>query len=288
MIDSDAHYMLPWSPDPASSGKAQQKLWKDDDGPSFGELLDIINPLQHIPIVSSLYRAITGDEISLGSRLTGGALFGGPLGFVLTGLTAAAEDATGGRIDQHLAALFESDTGAEPGNDAQVLAAIPTIERTRTNIPFSAALTAAVPVPAVPLPAAPAPPQAALRGPPVNPHAEQTTQGFPAMDGNDRRPIQAKLQAQRAQAELLLTRIATQRPEGSDGKPAETRESAARRGAHPFMPPADAGPDWYLRAMERAFRKYRAANRDDGRPPTTTPTAANLEKRAIAVPQPAL
>src|SRR3546814_15608721 len=30
-------------------------------GFSFGDFLDIINPIQHIPIVPTIYRAITGD-----------------------------------------------------------------------------------------------------------------------------------------------------------------------------------------------------------------------------------
>src|SRR3546814_6236130 len=44
---------------------------------TFGDFLDIINPLQHIPLVSTLYRAITGDEISPHARILGATLFGG-------------------------------------------------------------------------------------------------------------------------------------------------------------------------------------------------------------------
>ncbi|MGB6086494.1 MAG: hypothetical protein WBF74_07845, partial [Parvibaculum sp.] len=29
----------------------------------FSDFLDVINPLQHIPIVSSIYRELTGDEL---------------------------------------------------------------------------------------------------------------------------------------------------------------------------------------------------------------------------------
>lgn len=48
---------------------------------SFGDILDIANPLQHIPIVSNIYRALTGDAISTPARIIGGTLFGGPIGF---------------------------------------------------------------------------------------------------------------------------------------------------------------------------------------------------------------
>ncbi|KZK83337.1 hypothetical protein PsAD13_02734 [Pseudovibrio sp. Ad13] len=56
---------------------------------SLGELLDIINPLQHIPGVNTLYREITGDEASVRSRVAGSSLYGmiaGPLG--MAGLVA--------------------------------------------------------------------------------------------------------------------------------------------------------------------------------------------------------
>ena len=51
-----------------------------EDGFSFGDILDIINPLQHIPIVSSIYRKISGDIIAPAMQIAGDALFGGPIG----------------------------------------------------------------------------------------------------------------------------------------------------------------------------------------------------------------
>lgn len=52
------------------------------EGPSFWDFLDVINPLQHIPLVNSLYRNLTGDQITPMARTIGGAVFGGPLGLV--------------------------------------------------------------------------------------------------------------------------------------------------------------------------------------------------------------
>lgn len=46
----------------------------------FFDLLDMVNPLQHIPLVGNLYREMTGDSIKPISTIIGGALFGGPLG----------------------------------------------------------------------------------------------------------------------------------------------------------------------------------------------------------------
>ena len=52
------------------------------DGLSFRDALDAINPLNHIPIVSDLFENLTGHEASTGSKLIGGTLLGGPIGFV--------------------------------------------------------------------------------------------------------------------------------------------------------------------------------------------------------------
>ncbi|MHA7772914.1 hypothetical protein [Roseibium sp. M-1] len=47
---------------------------------SFGDFIDVINPLQHIPGVAELYRAVTNDRISDEARKTGNALYGFALG----------------------------------------------------------------------------------------------------------------------------------------------------------------------------------------------------------------
>lgn len=51
-------------------------------GFGFGDLIDIINPLQHIPIIGHIYRALTGDALNAGGRILGGLLYGGPMGFM--------------------------------------------------------------------------------------------------------------------------------------------------------------------------------------------------------------
>ncbi|MGE3769811.1 MAG: hypothetical protein AB7G06_02540 [Bdellovibrionales bacterium] len=51
---------------------------------SFEDIIDIINPLQHIPVISSIYRAVTGDEASVGAQVAGGALYGGPIGMLFS------------------------------------------------------------------------------------------------------------------------------------------------------------------------------------------------------------
>ena len=86
---------------------------------AFADILDLFNPLQHIPIVSSIYRAITGDEISGPAKVMGGALFGGPLGFVAGMVDAISSQAAGGDLgEMTFAAMF----GGEDQGQATALA----------------------------------------------------------------------------------------------------------------------------------------------------------------------
>ncbi len=80
-----------------------------DDGMTFADLLDVLNPLQHIPVIGDIYRAATGDEISMGARLAGGTLYGGSLGFLSALANSVVEDATGKDIGGNVLALFSGD-----------------------------------------------------------------------------------------------------------------------------------------------------------------------------------
>lgn len=99
------------------------ELWQDKgEGFSFGDFLDIINPLQHIPVVSTIYRMVTEDEIGPGARVVGGALFGGPLGVLGAGVAAVFEETSGASVEQHLSALWENITG-DDAPSAQIASA---------------------------------------------------------------------------------------------------------------------------------------------------------------------
>ena len=95
-----------------------------DDGFDLGDVIDIVNPLQHIPIVSTIYRAITGDEISTGARLAGGTLFGGPIGLAGAVANAAVDSATGRDIGGNALAMLGigGEGGAVDGAEAVALA----------------------------------------------------------------------------------------------------------------------------------------------------------------------
>ncbi len=76
------------------------------EGLNFKSILDSINPLQQLPIISTAYREMTGDTISTGSRLIGGALLGGPVGFVAALVNEIVNSSTGKDIGQNLLAAI--------------------------------------------------------------------------------------------------------------------------------------------------------------------------------------
>jgi hypothetical protein len=86
----------------------------DREGMGFEDLLDVINPLQHLPIVRTIYRRLTGDEISGPARVAGGFLFGGPIGMVAGMASAAAVEATGSDLGETLVGILLGDESSPP------------------------------------------------------------------------------------------------------------------------------------------------------------------------------
>jgi hypothetical protein len=93
-----------------------------DDEPSFWDFLDVINPLQHIPVVNNLYREITGDKIGVAARLVGGTLFGGPLGLIASAANCILEESSGHDVGGHVLAMFRDDV-PETGTGTALAAA---------------------------------------------------------------------------------------------------------------------------------------------------------------------
>lgn len=78
-------------------------------------VLDVINPLQHLPVISTIYRHITGDEISPAARVVGGTLYGGPIGAAIGVANAVAVQNTGRDIGENvIARAFGKDGPATP------------------------------------------------------------------------------------------------------------------------------------------------------------------------------
>ncbi len=79
------------------------------DGFTFLDFLDIVNPLQHIPVISTLYREMTGDQIDPGSRIAGGTLFGGPIGAIVATANVTLNETTGKDMGDHIMAFLSGE-----------------------------------------------------------------------------------------------------------------------------------------------------------------------------------
>ena len=62
---------------------------------SFDDFVDVINPLQHLPIISTLYEHYANDPINTFPKIAGDTLYGGPLGLLSSVADTAFEKITG-------------------------------------------------------------------------------------------------------------------------------------------------------------------------------------------------
>jgi hypothetical protein len=92
----------------------QVKAETTDDGLGFDDFLDVINPLQHLPVVGMLYRAITGDEISAPAKIAGDTLFGGIYGFLGALGAVAYEGIAGESIEKTVLSLLDGSPSPAP------------------------------------------------------------------------------------------------------------------------------------------------------------------------------
>jgi hypothetical protein len=77
---------------PVASGSTKHSA---DDDFTFDDLISIVNPLQHIPVVSTIYRSLTGETIKPFERIVGDTLYGGVWGCVSAVANVVYQDVTG-------------------------------------------------------------------------------------------------------------------------------------------------------------------------------------------------
>lgn len=113
---------------PTAQPARREKAESPDDKMSLGfdDLVDAVNPLQQLPVVSSVYREATGESISIPARLAGGFLFGGLPGLIGSAAMVAFEEVTGDSILGHIGSLLEDDAGtATAVADGRAAGALP-------------------------------------------------------------------------------------------------------------------------------------------------------------------
>ncbi|WP_417430860.1 hypothetical protein [Kiloniella sp.] len=110
----------------------QQNSSQEEQSFGFFDFLDVINPLQHIPVISTLYREITGDEIQPAARVVGGMIYGGPSGFISAIANSISEETTGKDIGENIMEAFLGTDEEE--SPVQVAAVESTAENTSPPI----------------------------------------------------------------------------------------------------------------------------------------------------------
>lgn len=91
---------------------------------TFDEAVRALNPLHHIPLVGTIYRAVTGETIQPAFRVLGGFATGGPLGAITAAISALIEETRPmERIRATLAG--QPDPGMAPATERYALATTP-------------------------------------------------------------------------------------------------------------------------------------------------------------------
>jgi|GEM_PF-3129311 len=97
---------LAYAPDAAAQAQATAISSQEKDSFGFADILDMINPLQHVPVMNIAYRHITGDEIKPVAQVIGDTIFGGALGGVLSLANVIVKDQTGSDIPTTALSFF--------------------------------------------------------------------------------------------------------------------------------------------------------------------------------------
>jgi hypothetical protein len=78
----------------------------------FGDVLEAFNPLQHLPVIGSVYRSVTGATIEPAARVVGGLLFGGMLGAASAVVNSIVEGISGKDAGEHVIAMMSPGANA--------------------------------------------------------------------------------------------------------------------------------------------------------------------------------
>ncbi len=249
----------PLAPDPPAA--------EGEDELTFSDFLSVFNPLQHIPVVSSVYRWITGDTIKPAARVVGGALFGGPIGLASAAINAIVEQVKGADLGAQVLALLDGDEpagaaptpelAAAPANAAALAGAeseTPASTGAEALAQLAADLQGLREQPAKTEPAAAAVPETASdsgQGRTIGYYLANAGRRLPPTDPSKGRVIQAQ-----------PVQPAIQAPAPPAARIADAAREEADASTSPDGPPAQ----WFNAAMMRGLDRYRAMQRGEAAP----------------------
>ena len=136
--NAELHCMMPSPSGPhvanAAAGAAAPAQDSGDHESFFHHILDVINPLQHLPVVGTIYRAITGEHIGPIEKIAGDGLYGGVWGAATSAADVAFESITGKSVEDTVLAWLKGDGNTAVAN-AKVAA--PQIAFNAASLPSS-------------------------------------------------------------------------------------------------------------------------------------------------------
>ncbi|CAK0755171.1 conserved hypothetical protein [uncultured Gammaproteobacteria bacterium] len=280
---------------------------------TFHDALSVINPLQHLPIIGTLYREATGDTINPTARVLGGILFGGVTGGIGAVFDAIMEQKTGKDMGGTLyAALFEDDSTPAPPN-APPTANAPVVVADNTvpappPVPPPAPRTpvASQPVTVTTLPERTNRPPAAVAPATVIPAATGPDMGSTVRSGDENaiaalsRTHHPSLMPARGVVEVRTTtpeRVSTssiRRPNFSSAAVSSSiRPAPALAGNEPSSPssrtwantqPVPIPPEAVSQVMARNYDKYQRAARSSAASTVATSAIPNTLTPNMAIP----
>jgi hypothetical protein len=125
----------------ASTGTGKPLITTGADGKSFFDnLLDVVNPLEHLPIVSTIYNAITGNKSGDLEKVAGDTLYGGLIGLASSVVDLAFEKITGKDFGDTMLAAVGIDDGSS--GDKNTALAANTAKTNDAEVAQTAALNA--------------------------------------------------------------------------------------------------------------------------------------------------
>lgn len=98
-----------------TTGSGSQ-FWSGET-PSFKDIIDTINPLEHLPVISSIYDYLTGSTPSSGANITGGALYGGPFGLASAIINEIVKGETGKDVGGNMIAALTGEASTQTASN---------------------------------------------------------------------------------------------------------------------------------------------------------------------------
>jgi len=94
-----------------TSGVGPRSVAEVNEAPTitWRDVADTLNPLTHIPFVSTVFNEMTGHTPAAAPQLVGGMLLGGPIGFLIGLANVVFEDQTGKGVGGTLLAALTGD-----------------------------------------------------------------------------------------------------------------------------------------------------------------------------------